>query len=126
NTTTNDYNDAGTVDNGPSLTFDQTGLTCNTPYTLYVWGYNGCTNSLVTTLTQTTTLNTPTAPTEAAHTAYPTEIVWNWNASQDATGYKYNTTTNDYNDAGTVDNGPSLTFDQTGVTCNTPYTLYVW
>ncbi|MES2592166.1 MAG: hypothetical protein V4608_09795 [Bacteroidota bacterium] len=35
-------------------TYTQTGLTCNTAYTLYVWAYNSCENSVATTLTQTT------------------------------------------------------------------------
>ncbi|OFY86039.1 MAG: hypothetical protein A3F72_21585, partial [Bacteroidetes bacterium RIFCSPLOWO2_12_FULL_35_15] len=44
-------------------TYTQTGLTCNTGYTLYVWAYNSCGISTSTTLTQTTSAcPPPTAP----------------------------------------------------------------
>ncbi|MDB5281870.1 MAG: hypothetical protein JWO06_945, partial [Bacteroidota bacterium] len=50
---TNNYGTA--TDNGTNTSFTQTGLTCNTSYTLFVWAYNasGC-NSSATTLTQLT------------------------------------------------------------------------
>jgi uncharacterized protein (TIGR02145 family) len=49
---TNDYYTA--TDIGNSTTKTETGLICITPYTRYVWAYNSCGNSAVTTLTQTT------------------------------------------------------------------------
>jgi hypothetical protein len=62
-------------------------------------------------------------PTTAGHTATETSITWNWNASTNATGYKWNTT-NNY--ATATDLGNTLTLNQTGRTCNTSYTIYVW
>jgi len=65
----------------------------------------------------------PTAPSTASHTAAKTEIVWNWNSVAGASGYKYHTA-NDY--ANATDNGTSTTFTQSGLSCETSYTLYVW
>lgn len=65
----------------------------------------------------------PLAPPIATNTVSATQIVWNWNVVNGATGYKYNTV-NDYNTA--TDNGVNISFTQTGLTCNTTYTLYVW
>ena len=53
----------------------------------------------------------------------PTQIVWNWNTVTNANGYKWNTT-NDYSSA--TDMGTSTTTTETGLTCNTPYTRYIW
>lgn len=53
--TTNNYNTA--TDNATNTNFTQTGLVCSTSYTLYLWAYSSCGgNSLVTTLTQTTSV----------------------------------------------------------------------
>ena len=38
-------------------TYIQTGLTCGTAYSLYVWSFNGCGHSTATTLTQSTMCN---------------------------------------------------------------------
>jgi len=65
----------------------------------------------------------PIAPTPDNHSPFATEIIWNWNAVNGATGYKYNTV-NDYQSA--TDNGNILSYSQSGLTCNTSYTLYVW
>ena len=65
----------------------------------------------------------PIAPTAGTHTPSRTEIVWNWNAVSGATGYKWGTT-NVYSAA--TGNGASTTKTQTGLTCNTSNTLYVW
>jgi len=65
----------------------------------------------------------PAAPTADTHTPSSTQIVWNWNTVTGATGYKYNTA-NNYGTA--TDNGPSVTYTKSGLTCNTAYTLYVW
>src|SRR5205814_367503 len=48
----NDYSNA--TDNGTSTSYTQTGLTCGTSYSLYIWAYNSCGNSTATALTQTT------------------------------------------------------------------------
>jgi uncharacterized protein (TIGR02145 family) len=63
------------------------------------------------------------APTAGTHTPSETEIVWNWNASAGADGYKWHTT-NNY--AAAADLGNVTTVTQIGLTCNTSYTIYVW
>jgi len=65
----------------------------------------------------------PNAPTAATHLPSETQIQWNWNTSTGATGYKWHTSDN-YADA--TDLGNSTSYSQTGLTCNTPYTLFVW
>ncbi len=50
--TSSNYNSA--TDVGTATTYTQSGLSAATPYTLYVWAYNECGHSDVTTLTQTT------------------------------------------------------------------------
>lgn len=67
----------------------------------------------------------PSTPGGAAVTVLPTasQIVWNWNAVDGASGYKYNTVNNF---ATATDNGTNLSFIQTGLPCNTACTLYVW
>ena len=50
--TINDFTSA--TDLGTSTSKTETGLASGTPYTRYVWAYNTCGNSLVTTLTQST------------------------------------------------------------------------
>lgn len=49
--TVNDYNTA--IDLSTDTIKTENGLTCETAYTRYVWAYNSCDNSLVTTLTET-------------------------------------------------------------------------
>src|SRR5262249_3848755 len=51
------------------------------------------------------------------------QIIWNWNTISGATGYKYSTT-DDYSNA--TDNGASTSYTQTGLICNSSYTLYMW
>jgi uncharacterized protein (TIGR02145 family) len=46
--TENNY--ATATDNGTGNSYIQAGLNCNTPYSLYVWAYNGCGNSSVSAL----------------------------------------------------------------------------
>jgi hypothetical protein len=119
--TTNDSINATDIGNVTSHT--ETGLTCNTPQTSYVWAYNNCGVSHSTTLSQTTSLDPPAAPVAATHVAGPAQIVWNWNAVSGATGYRWNTN----NDSiGATDIGNVTTKTETGLTCNTPQTSYVW
>ena len=63
------------------------------------------------------------APAAATHTASTTQIVWNWAAVSGTTGYKWGTT-NVYASATDIPSGTSKT--ETGLTCNTSYTRYVW
>jgi hypothetical protein len=72
----------------------------------------------------TATVNAnPAATTSAAHVAAQAQIVWNWTSVSGATGYKWNTT-NTYGSA--TDMGNTLTNTETGLTCNTAYSRYVW
>lgn len=63
------------------------------------------------------------APTAGTHTTTPTQITWNWNTVTSATGYKWSTT-NNY--ATATDLGNVTTVTQTGFTCGTSHTIYVW
>ena len=65
----------------------------------------------------------PSAPSQGSHIASPTQIIWNWNTVSGAIGYKWNTT-NDYGTA--TDMSTAVTKTETGLTCNTAYTRYVW
>ena len=65
----------------------------------------------------------PAQPTAATNTPSQTQIVWNWSPVSGISGYKYGTSSN-YSFA--TDNGTNTTFTQTGLTCNSNDTLYVW
>jgi uncharacterized protein (TIGR02145 family) len=65
----------------------------------------------------------PTVPTSGTNSASQTQIVWNWNTVNGATGYKWSTA-NNYSIA--TDNGTNTSYTQIGLICNTSYTLYVW
>lgn len=119
--TINDFNSAIPI--GILPTKIETGLTCNTTYTRYVWAYNGCGNSNPVVLTQTTSLNSPSPPTSGTHVPSPYQIIWNWNTVAGAMGYKWNTT-NDYNTA--TDLGLLTSKIETGLYCITSYTRYIW
>ena len=109
------------IDIGNVLQKSETGLTCGTQYTSYVWAYDNCGHSdpsLLNCSTQATT-----TPSSGASSAAYTTITWIWNPVSDATGYKWNTT-NDYNTA--IDIGPGTTKIENGLNCGTSYTRYVW
>jgi uncharacterized protein (TIGR02145 family) len=65
----------------------------------------------------------PAAPTGGASIASLQSIAWNWSTVSGATGYKWNTI-NNFTTA--IDNGSILTYIQTGLACNTSYTIFVW
>jgi sugar lactone lactonase YvrE len=67
--------------------------------------------------------NIPSSPTAGINIPSQAQIVWNWNTANGATGYKWNTL-NNYATAN--DNGLSVSFTLTGLSCNTSYTLYAW
>jgi hypothetical protein len=120
--TVNNYNTA--TDLGTALSLTETGLTCWTNYTRYVWAYNACGPSPVRILSQTTSqLPFSPAPTAGTHIASPVQIIWNWNSVSGATGYKWNTT-NSIETA--TDMGTFTTTTETGLACGTSYTRYVW
>ncbi len=78
---------------------------------------NGAWNAIVPTCTA------PPPPAAGTHVPEATHIYWNWNTVPGATGYKWNMT-NDY--ATAADMGTSNTKFETGLSCNTPYSRYVW
>ncbi len=118
--TTNNYNTA--TDMGLATTKTESGLTCNTIYTRYIWAYNACGTSTAVTLTQATPVN-PGAPLSGTHIPSPKQIVWNWNTVSGAIGYKWSVT-NNYGTA--TDMGTATTKTETGLICITSYTRYVW
>jgi len=65
----------------------------------------------------------PATPAEGSHSATLTSITWHWGVSVGAAGYKWNTA-DDYSSATDIANATTL--NQTELTCNTGYTLYVW
>ena len=80
-------------------------------------------NGVESTARLAVTANVTSVPTAGTHTAAETSITWNWNASANATGYKWSTT-NNYGTA--TDLGNVTTFTQSGLSGNTSYTIYVW
>lgn len=80
------------------------------------------------TLAVSTVQTVPTTPTEGAHFADTTSIMWLWNPVAGATGYKWNNTTS-Y--ATAIDMGSSTHFHDTGLACGIApcglsYTRYIW
>jgi uncharacterized protein (TIGR02145 family) len=65
----------------------------------------------------------PLFPLADTHVPTSTQIIWKWNSVADATGYKWSKT-NSY--AGATDMGALTAKTETGLTCNTAYTRYVW
>jgi hypothetical protein len=119
--TTNDYSTA--QDMGTATLKTETGLSCNTNYTRFVWSYSACGNSAAVNLDQTTSLDPPVPPTAAVHAPSPNQVIWNWNPVSGATGYKWNTTNNI---STAIDVGLLTTHTETGLSCNTPYIRYIW
>ena len=120
--TVNNFNSA--TDLGGAVSMAETGLTCQTSYTRYVWSYNACGQSLPATLTQTTSaIPLSQAPIAGVHVSTQTQVIWNWNPVADATGYKWNTA-NIYETA--IDAGTNTSTTETGLTCGTFYTRFVW
>jgi hypothetical protein len=65
----------------------------------------------------------PLSPAPSVHVAAPTQIVWNWNAVPNVTGYKWNTA-NDY--ASATDMLTATTRTETELISETVYTRYIW
>jgi uncharacterized protein (TIGR02145 family) len=114
---------ASATDMGTATSKTETGLTCNTAYTRYVWAYNACGSSSHVILNSTSLGSSPSAPIAGTNSASQTQINWNWNSVAGATGYKWNTI-NNYLTA--TNTGTLTTFSETGLSCNTSYTRYVW
>ena len=118
--TVNNYSTA--LDMGTATTKTETGLTCQTNYTRYVWAYNNCGATLLT-LTQATLPIPFPATTAGTHVATVNQITWNWIPVAGATGYKWSAT-NNY--AMATNMGPATTYSETGLACGSSYTRYVW
>jgi hypothetical protein len=119
--TVNDFNTA--MDLGSATSHPETGLTCWTLYTRYVWSYNACGPSAPGILTQSTSMAPLDSATAATQVPSYYQVTWNWNPSSGAAGYKWNTT-NDFSTA--TDMGTSTTHTETGLLCGTYYARYVW
>ena len=68
-------------------------------------------------------IGAPSAPIAGTHIPSSTQIVWNWSDVISPVSYKWGTSTT-YSSA--TDVGTNTSYTQTGLTCNTSYTLYVW
>jgi uncharacterized protein (TIGR02145 family) len=119
--TVSDFDNA--TDLGYAISKTETGIQCGQTYTRYVWNYSECGLAGVTSLTVTTASVVPNAPAAGTHIPSDVQILWNWNAMAGATGYKWNIT-NDFSTA--TEMGTILNKTETGLTCNTTYTRYIW
>ena len=119
--TTPGFNSA--TDMGTATTKTETGISCGTTYTRYVWVYSVCGISAPVTLSQTVHASVPTPPTAATNIGTQTSIVWKWHPVNGATGYKWSAT-NNFSLA--TDMGTDTTTNETGLTCETAYTRYMW
>jgi hypothetical protein len=111
-------------DMGMVTSYEETGLTCWSAYTKYVWAYNDCGHSKALVLTQSTQM-IPFLPAPAAKIQIPSagQVVWNWDFVPGALGYKWNTT-NDY--ASATDLGSKKTLTERNLSCSSEITRYVW
>jgi hypothetical protein len=66
---------------------------------------------------------TSPVPVALPNVATPGQVVWNWEETPGASGYKWGTTTN-YTNA--IDMGPATTKVETGTLCDTTYLRYLW
>jgi len=65
----------------------------------------------------------PSTPASGIHVPGTDQITWNWNTVSQASGYKWNVI-DDYSTAG--DLGQNNSYTQTGLSCPSSNTLYVW
>lgn len=65
----------------------------------------------------------PLSPNSGSHSASENQLIWNWSAVPNASGYKWNTVDN-Y--ATAEDMAASTTKTEVNLTCLTAYTRYVW
>jgi hypothetical protein len=118
---TNNFDGASDV--GTALSNIEAISGCGMTLTRYVWSYNTCAVSPVTVLSEVIPSSAPDSPQEGVHVPTINQITWNWAAVSGATGYKWNT----INDLITAtDVGVETTKTQTGLTCSSASTSYVW
>ncbi len=120
-----DYETA--FDMGTDTSTVETGLTCWTDYTRYVWAYNSCgadTYNGPAVLSQTT-LPLPFSPSPSPGTHIPGiyQIEWKWNSVPEAVGYKWNHC-NDINTS--IDMGTATSTIEFGLNCGSNHTSFVW
>jgi hypothetical protein len=116
------YNTA--TDIGTSTSQTQTGLTCQTYYSSYVWSYSdGCGHSPFTPLSAWTSADPPPAPVESLHYVHGDTIIWQWDTMPGAQLYRL-AKENDYNQPIYLTEVPW--FCETGLHCNWDYTRYLW
>lgn len=65
----------------------------------------------------------PTAPQAGIHNVSEGAIEWNWIPVPGAAGYRYGFTSDP---EASTDAGSATSFIQSGLTCNQPYSIYVW
>ena len=113
----------------PRMTFDQRNAITSPADGLMVFctncGLNGVGIICIYTNGAWKSVNPCYTPTPAAgtHVAGQQQIIWNWNPVTNALGYKWNTTAN-Y--ATATDMGTATSKTETGITCQTNLTRYVW
>ncbi len=71
----------------------------------------------------TVSLGNPAAPAPGTPVPSGTQIIWSWSSVPNATGYKWNTTS-DYNTA--TDMGTNTSITETGLIVGNSYRRYVW
>ncbi len=123
-TATPTTSDSKTSDGGTIGSFSSSISSLSPNTTFYIRAY--ATSSVGTsygTQESFTTLDLPSAPGEGMHTATQIQISWNWNTVSGAAGYKWGTTSV-YADA--TDMATATTYNETGLSCNTAYTRYIW
>lgn len=101
------YTGTGVIINGSSDSITLDFSSSATSGDLTVKATNQCGDGNVSANFAIVVNSIPSAPIAGTHTPTQTEIVWNWNIVQGASGYKYNTV-NDYFTA--TDNGNSTSF----------------
>ena len=119
--TTTAYSSATDVLAATSKT--ETGIACNSTNTRYLWSYNSCGVSTMTTLSQSISAASPGTPSTATHVATKNTVIWKWHPVTGATGYKWGIL-NNFSTAS--DMGTDTTKTETGDTCSTTYTRYLW
>jgi len=105
------------------MTKSETGISCGTAYTRYVWSYNTCSFSSSATLSETIPASAPATPVAGTHVATQTQITWNWNTVANAAGYRWSNI-NDFSTA--TEMGLSTSKVEGSLTCETAYTRYAW
>ena len=120
--TSNNYSTA--ISTGDSTQIGESGLTCGTFYTRYVWAENlwGHSDSLIL----YDAPGPPKSPVLIDGGYSSTKLSYEWDPVEGATGYKYNRTNSDYNSAYTYDLGDETSCVIRGLACGRGYNVYIW